>query len=234
MKTNNFNQSSTGVNIESSCFFDTCLSQDTWRENFQSCKGEKTRFRGDEVYYYKDYGNLPNRLESMEYTIKGLKRDLIRYMDDMAFYTWDRDSSKSELQELVKDIIEQCEGGIAYWMIDSDLLDDYNLKIVPSHELNKIEIRGYSQGDYAEVLYCPADCNYPNESELKKLFENMFYDAPIYCRVMINDITYYYSDMDGCEVKSEYDWNREAWIEYVKNASGHDISEFVPEYPEYN
>ena len=62
MNTNNFDQSSTGVNIELVCFYDSMLSRELFAESF------KTLDKNRDQWFYTDHGNY--KVEDFEKTYR--------------------------------------------------------------------------------------------------------------------------------------------------------------------
>ena len=74
-----------------------------------------------------------------------------------------------------------------------------------------ISIRGYSQGDYAEIVFTHKDINYYNFesrekflSMMKDYFTNLFYDAPIYCKLEVDQDEFDFKE----HMKNEFDYDK--------------------------
>lgn len=207
MTQNNYDQSSTGINIESRCHYDNWLSQEYFNENFEKIKGDSAWFytdcrqlNDDSLSEFKTSGKIKDYERLCEYNFISIER---------ADYDNASDYKIDVVQELValegfRNAVKEASG--------------FNIKLDFKNDIRMIEIRGYSQGDYAEVY---ADFTQieslwgkiPSESELKELFTNYFYDAPIACRVTINNEEYNIYGMP-C-FKSEYEFQREEFIGYI-------------------
>lgn len=234
MKTlNNYDTSSTGVNIECTAYYDTHMSQIDFRENFTLLKGYKTRFSGDDVYFYTDNGNISDK-GMTEYVIKGKVSDM-KKLGEGVYVNIYRKEYKT-LGDYKSDLVSELFAEYGFREAQ-EIASKHNVTISHKNDIRVISVRGYSQGDYAEIWVDFTECkrawgNDANEDELRELFENLFYDAPIYATATVDEKEYYYWDMP--ELKSKYHWDRDAWIAYVKKESGHDISDYVPKEPDYN
>ena len=234
---NNYDQSSTGINIEASCFYDTDSASMNFRENFEIL--QYGNYRKSTVAYYTDYGNVKSA-DDISFSIKGDKSEKVRFLLDYVTFekeeieTWDDDTIYDE-------IVGQHGEKISLLNMDDFnkyMLKDFNLELVPNKNIQKLVTRGYSQGDYAEVYYCPDELaqawgNDPKENELQKTFGHLFWDAPIYARIEINEEEYIYYD---CPAYDEYDFKRDDFLKYVSEKSGVSIEALdaiMPNDPSY-
>lgn len=230
---NNFDQSSTGTNIELICLRDSGLSQHMFDENFKIL--QHSSYRRTCKAYYIDNGNVPDD-DGITFTLQGTKEQIEARLTAEGY-------SLEEIKAMIPceplDILETLYGE----SLDILNYEDFNtvyspLKAVPSKTLTCVSVSGYSQGDYAEVFYSPDDLekcwgNAPVEKDVQKMFERLFYDAPIYCRFEIDGEEYDYSEL----MPDNYEWDREAFARIVSEKSGIDqenLLSFLPEYPDYN
>jgi hypothetical protein len=96
-------------------------------------------------------------------------------------------------------------------------LQQYGIKISHKDDIREIDISGYSQGDYAKVFvnFTALEKLWgkkPDEPELKRMFENIFYDVPIYAQVTVDGEEYNYWD---CPDYEEYEWKRDEFITWL-------------------
>lgn len=178
---NNFDQSSTGVNLELSCFFDAGMAQSDFDENFERVERDTPKgFYGD-VYFYTNFGNdvfLEN--DARNYKIDCDSKTMIKRMFDFV---------GGDLREFMRDceinskddvnvLLGQFESYVGYESEYLDFLDQY-------FELDFViyQTRGYSQGDAATILI---DRKAWDEN-LSKVIDRLFWDAPIYARLTITD-----------------------------------------------
>jgi hypothetical protein len=100
-------------------------------------------------------------------------------------------------------------------------------------DMREIYITGYSKGDYAWVYvnFTALEKLWgkkPEETDLKSMFENIFYDVPIYAQVTVNGEEYNYWD---CPDYDEHDWKRDEFIAWLSEQTGIDASEFEAVLP---
>lgn len=236
MKANNFNTNANGPDIEITCFYDTSLSQMLFNENFQIL--QNSSYRETCKAYYIDNGNVPDA-DSLEFTLKGSKEDKVKYLKENDLYGYESLDALAD-SELSQEIIGYLSERPSIHNLAS--LNRYDLantglEIVPSKNIVWVSVRGYSQGDYAEVAYCPDDLKEawgtePNESELRKLFAQLFYDTPIYACLTIDGEEYRYDET----TEDSYTWDKKAWAKVVSEQSKVDyetILEMLPSAPDY-
>ena len=221
--------------IQCSCFYDTDISRHNFEENIAVIQSDDG-YRTTSVGYYIDNGNVAGP-DDIKMTVKGDKGSKVKYLIDVTCFdreeieTWDNDTMDSEIIGHESDIT------LINYVLDK-LPDVTGLEFVPSKNLIVLTSRGYSQGDYAKVIYCPDDLekcwgNPAKQEEIQKMVDHYYWDAPVYARFEINGTEYYYHDTPDYD---EYEWGRDKFLEYVAKESGIDkdtLSQFVPEYPEY-
>lgn len=226
--------------IEVSCFYDTDRSQMDFRDNIEVIQYSD---RKTGVGYYIDNRNLPGS-DSVTFTVKGKRAALVKYITSEGHATPAecRKMKMTDLKEVAMDTYKYC-----YDKSTKQLLIDYatermeqpeGLEIVPSKHLECVTVIGYSQGDYAEVLYCPSDClkvwGAPAKPEIiKKMLHHFYWDAPINCTVTIDGTEYNYWDMPEYD---EYEYDRDLFLDYVTKESGIDrqmLEPLLPHHPDY-
>ncbi len=238
---NNYDKSSTGTDIECTCFYDSDASQRAFDENFKIMK--HSGYRDSTVAYYIECGNVEDD-DSITFSVKGTAEQ-ISAMYDLNGYNED----DCPPLEDIKDYIETWYGEnitILNYEACNSQFKDSGVSLVPSKNLIRVAIRGYSQGDYAEVIYCPDDLqkawgNAPKESELKETFTHLFYDAPVYAQFTIypadgSESAKEYNLWDSPDY-SEYDFDRDKFLDYVAKESGvarETLAEIFPKEPSYN
>jgi len=236
MRKNNFVRAAEGQpDIESFCFYDTWQSQVNFKENFKIVK-DGGRFDNLTLYYI-DYGNVKDD-SGITFTLEGSEESLNRYL--AAYYGGDiSEWSPEDKKEWV--LNNGYSLTLANFESESECLKaEYGLTIKPSKDLVKVISCGYSQGDYAEIWYCPKDLEdawgiAPEESKLKETFDRLLWDAPVSARFEIDGKEFNYHEVPNLE--NEYEWNRDAYLDYVAKESGIEretLESFVPEYPSYN
>lgn len=248
MKTrNNYDTSSTGINIEFTGYYDNFHSVYLFEENFEILQREG--YRTHTIAYYTDYGNVEGA-SAITFSIKGKRKDFVELLlteCDRVYSKADlRRMKKNQLEYAVKEWIDDTIELINYEDINENQLKDTGLVIIPNKQLAMAKIRGYSQGDYAEVWYCPDDLfkawgSSPKENSLRETFNHLFWDSPIRATLNIqkpgkapDSLELYYDECPQCD---DYDWKREEFLEWASKQSGVDIkliAEVVPETLDYN
>lgn len=237
---NNFDQSSSGVNLELVCFRDNDIAHIEFSENFQRLDHIADRFGGNSVFAYLDWGNIaeidPSSLDAYNYT----KADLLSIFDsdkamkeECAYYN-DKPFSKCTKAELVD-------------YLESELPSDESYELYSKHlspKFEVVEIRGYSQGDYAEIIvpdhfWTDAGIEKPAvvQAYFEDMFTNLFCDAPIYCRLDIDGIEFYFDEY----IQDRYHYDKEELLAIAEKHITHDkkayilewLADNLPEYPDY-
>lgn len=211
---NNYDQSSSGVNIEFTVFRDNDKGMMDFQDNMKVLKQER---RGGTVAYYIDGGSVKDD-ESVSFTLKGDAANVEKYLLNDGYDLKDMDE-QAQRDEIINALNPKV---IDYNIHNAYDLKDTGLEFVPDKALSTVSIHGYSQGDYAEVIYCLSDLtaargNEPKEEKLKEYFTHYFYDQPIYATCTINGTEYYYWDTPDYD---EYGWNKDAFLKYVSEKSG--------------
>lgn len=210
---NNFDSNSSGINIEFSAFYDCGLSRMYFEEAFFSVDNDKL------VYCEDNFSDF-----ELEYTFT--KKELIQAWMD-AFYPAMTTSlflandfktsmgfaiSKATKQELI-DYMR----GVAYYKQDwLEFCEKAGFK----SNFDIVISRGYSQGDYKEVIVphklweCLGVKRPKNvQDSLGSHIDHLLWDAPIYCRLTVNGEEYYIDQY----LKDLYLWDKSEVIEIVKN-----------------
>lgn len=247
MNTNNFDQSSNGLNLELSCFNDTALSQINFDESFHVL--EYASFGSPSVLVYSNFGNYDvsdfdfTNLDNYNLksgTIKNIKLwidhnycDLINLSDlngESQYYFGVNFNklNKSDLIEFVENVTE-----------DSNYIEFLKDTFTPTFK--EYEIRGYSQGDLSYVIIPEVVLKEFNNVDqwLGDHLQNLIYDAPSYCRLSVDDEEYYLVEC----LKDEYNYDKDAIIEnfhklFMNETIGNIetikgfLEDNLPEYPE--
>ena len=240
MRRNNFNTSSSGLNIELSVFRDTDRSQMEFDESF-------TRLE-DGLFVFTEFGNVSDNFSfsdasNYRFTVKELRQAIKNNYDtELSQHYFSKPFSKLTKAELLEflDCVTYDSSEVAEFLQDNftPLYDN----IVP---------RGYSQGDYAEVIITPAYKAYlagngkqwddEQERKTSDLIDKLFWDAPIYARLEIGDNEFYLDEL----LVDCYEYDKSQLMQdfervYAKEFSDSQliiVMEFLadnlPEYPDY-
>lgn len=244
MRTNNFDQSSSGMNLELTCFHDTDRSRCDFEESF-------TRI-SDQLWIYTEFGNVSDNFSlsdpvNYKFTVKELRSAISNNYDtELSRHYLSKPFSKLTKAELLEFL--DC---MAY--DSSEVAEFLQANFVPLYDT--IITRGYCQGDYAKVIITPAFHKFladngttfeKSKDDLKNTIGHLFWDAPIYCRLSVNadDLELFLDEyLTDCY---EYDKD-ELIVEFTTKdkqflALPEDqqklIAEFLadnlPDYPDYN
>lgn len=245
---NNFDQSSTGLNIELSFFKDIDQSARDFEECFniiqQSSYGDHT------IAEYTDFGNIRaefsfSDLSEYGFTMKGCKAVLLE------------NNSVEELNDTAKKIAgktfkalnktEIAEFLNEYFYYSSDLGNWLQKNFTPL--FTKLVTRGHCQGDYAEVIFSRKFKEYWKKETNKDfsvdsfsdLVDNLFWNSPIYGRLSVNEKEYYLDEL----LSDRYDYDKDQLIADFVKTYGSDFSadnlqivvdfltDNLPDYPDY-
>lgn len=228
MLVNNYNKSSTGINIEGNFFYDNDLGRMYFKESFEEIK--------DSLFLYTCNGEIKN---DITFTVKGKKSDIVKYLDSIVMdFDW-KDESKDTLLD---EVIDRNNVSLSNYEEIKKELKEYGITLISSTPIEKIITRGYSQGDYAEVLYFPEKLkelwgNDVNESSLQEDINHLFWDLPIYGSLEVNGVDFHYEE-------NLYEWEREKFINTImeqykplegfKGTFKNELEKLVPQEIPYN
>ena len=252
---NNFDTSSTGINLELNCFFDIDHSQHNFRENF------KADPYSDDLWHFIDYGNFEaidlddlSNYDLKSGTIKQIKENLyILYSKFIGSKYSTSNFLQNDFKHIMNsnysdarksDLIEFASEGLEQMQYREFLKNTFT----PLYEV--IKIRGYSQGDQADIVLSNKiiedhsfECKDKFLSLMKDQFTNQFYSAPLYCMLEINGHEY---PLDQ-EIQDCYNYDKNEIIKasmlMFKNDNLYTshietitkfLSDNLPDHPEYN
>jgi hypothetical protein len=212
---NNFDNSTTGVKLELSCFYDNDLASIWFKDEI---------FNEGNEYHYNDVVDLADH-NNYKITVKEL-REKIKADYDYSLSSQYMGKAYSKLTKI--ELVEFLEN-VAYGK--AEIKEFYQDNFTPLY--NIIETRGYSQGDYATV-YIPKEIDHKVDSDY---IDNLFWDAPVYCRLMIDDNEYYLEEY----LLSPYDYDTNLILSGIEKDLNHNKKEYIlawikdnlPEQPDY-
>ena len=189
---NNFDMSSTGVNLELMAFKDTDLSRMYFDEELTELQGRLFIF----THYIDD-------ISSLSFHRLGIYKECFDYMDKRDFINlWNDHFNDSiiSFDELLTFLDDQFYHNEYIQHVNSLLPEKYVIKTAI----------GYSQGD-SESVICLKDSND------KYHYENLFYNAPCYIRLNINQDEFYFDDY----IKDIYQYDKDNVIQlFIDNYNG--------------
>ena len=235
---NNFDESSSGINIEAFVYYDNEQSQRNFNDNFTNIVGD--------TYWYKTYDGIP-KPECFEdlFTIEppelqaslDILNEQFYYNNDLTEDDFDKDRAWEEVM-----------GNFSFPNDLSDfveMLESYDIKHTKSFE--RTTSRGPCQGDYVEIFiplqirenYGLAD-NVDLVDNVQEDINHFLWDSPLVVRVTVNDEEYYSELFDGGY--DEYDMDE--FIEEILNYFVNDeldmellqseLEGLLPTEPNYN
>ncbi|AXH68375.1 hypothetical protein [Vibrio phage R01] len=209
---NNFDQSSTGVNLELAIFWDTDQSQRDFSECLERTKIDTPdRYYGD-VFFFTDFGNdviIEN--ESKNYLVDCDAKTLIKKAfahvgGDLREFLRDAEISTKDNIDLILGQLE------SYFHYESNYLEFLSANFELDFHL--YQTRGYSQGDAATVLISK---KHENPEKLHEWIDHLFWDAPLYARLTVNDDQEIYLDE---LLTDRYTYDKDDLIEEFKKQHG--------------
>lgn len=218
MYKNNFDRSSTGVNIEFRGYFDNWQSRADFEDNFKVLKWGR---HGADLLAYIDWKKItaPEKIGDVFKINKHAKKcDIL-----------DLDYFEGETLAEIKD--ELLNKPIEDWEDFENVLD-----LKAGFEI--IGTTGYCQGDYCKVLIDKKALGQvwgrePDIDSLQEEINHLCWDSPVSASLTINDTEYFYDEHD----LDRYDWQREKFAEIVAKESGvavETLLAILPEHLDYN
>ena len=229
---NNYDNNATMENCELACFLDTSVSQMDFDDNFKIIEhssysktclafymGPEDKQGPDTVSACYDLSKC-TRKDYRAFCIAQSNLDTLDVIRERIahFYSWEE--CALELMDCDLSVYDCCL---------NEFPDINNAQLL----YNVVSIQGYSQGDYALVIYQIEEGFLSNEGQARKVFCNLFYDAPVYCRLTV----------DGEEVfleeglKDTYVYDEGEILEYAKKQGLSEevlswLENSLPEHPE--
>lgn len=215
MQSNNFNTSSTGINIDFLIGYDEDMSRCNFDENIYRFDNSDN-FPAE--YLYINYGNLKYELAN----IWKIKPDNFRYdmLDFSDIITIDDTRQNTVLLKrflisnsnyTYSDLNGVCVYELFEDIVSNEYIEDFsdklllldNLSISYIKHYSIINVAGYSQGDARDVLILDNvllkvwGCSKIDRVSLHDEIFNYFFDSPIIARATINDVDFISETYDG-------------------------------------
>lgn len=205
MYKNNFDCSSTGLNIEVSACYDSSMSQSIFDDIYRVVRNNR-REPSLLIRTYDFDGDSPDKVVEVGKFVSGKqgpmsKELIVDILNEYSEYSYDTESfTYEELKEELNNI------DIKYL---PEILEDYRDFFKLNEDLSLYTSRGYCQGDIGHVL-CKAD----NCKNYWNLIDHELWDCPVSARVTISGCEYDYYDFE-CDM---YDWQKEKFVDAVVKA----------------
>lgn len=215
---NNFDQSSTGVNLELSAFYDNDLSQILFNDNFKILQYSDIRQGSILVYTFENVIDVSyfSISDPSQYDLRSAtKEEMIKHdsihledLNDNAKHYFGKSYKRLNKDELLECILDYC-------LYDEDEQSQY-LKDTFTAKYTTIASHGYCQGDYS-TIYIPDEviAEYPNCTKdtigdyLQSHIDHLLWDAPIHARLTVDDEEYYIDEY----LESMWDWDKDKVLE---------------------
>lgn len=240
---NNFNTSTTGIDIGLAVEFDAGMARIDWEINFK-------RIGNSDKFAYIDYGYLSGDMPEIQ-PLPRQKGKIIQAMIKKSLSGFDSVFldyyTKQELKGMSQDMLVSVLDEILY--DEKKVQEFYNEHGIKTNanDIVEVSITGYSQGNYATILVNAKEFEEIHgakfkEEDYKDYFTNLFYNQPLCVRATVNDKEYHSERFDGQYVefdKDEYIAELVASVledqpEIDKDVLIEELEEIVPDYPKHN
>lgn len=242
---NNFDQSSSGVNLELNVSFDADRANHDFEVNFHVL--QYNSYRQNSVLVFSQFGNF----DVTEFALTGLNNYKIEALTTKqifkAFYNYqyptniDHDLKcldftciKELMQNLQIENLNTLDQSEILEAIETDLYCDDSfqefLKATFTCNYLVMESRGYSQGDYAQIII-PAQVleSYKDqtleqiENTLQGVIDHLLWDQPLYARLTIDEEEFYIDE----HLKDEYQYDQDEIKQILTDHLEHEQKEFI-------
>ena len=204
MTTNNFDQSSTGTNLELSIFRDIDMAQTDFDENFETIDAPPY-YRSSRLFYTGQGED-----EKPKYLPDCYDFSACTYRDFRAFCLEQGCSDAIDTVQHKFDNFNTWEDyavELLYSVTISEAMRDGFPSIANAPLLYVVSTAtGYCQGDYAEILHKPLTF------EVGDMFDNLLFNQPVYIRLDVDGEEYQLED----SLKDSYEYEKEDVLKYCK------------------
>ena len=232
------------LNLELSVFFDHSQACWLFDENFE-------RVINSRMLEYVDYGNISASyrlgcFENFKFTKQQLIEAMKSYFNIQDLKTKAKYFYDISFSRCTKDQLIEIADSLCY---DSKEQDDFlTANFEPLYYV--LESRGYSQGDYAEVIltkeyiaYITKECGKALDQllpALKDEIDHLLWDCPVYARLIINETDEVYLDE---LLKDPYSYDKDDLLSQFKRVYSGKLDQFdevyqylsenLPDNPDY-
>ena len=215
MYKNNFDCSSTGINIEVEAYYSTTASQIIFNDAY-----DVVRYRGREVALLirrYDFDRQIDKITDVGKFKSGKrgrlsKETICEILNELSSYSYDTQSfTYEELNEELDNLDIQNL---------PDALKEFSQFFKLNDDVDLYTSRGYCQGDVSYVLYkAETSKNYHN------LIDRELWDCPIESCVVIGNVRYDYNEL----MDNPYVWKKEGFMKKVVDSYtvDNEVKEFV-------
>jgi hypothetical protein len=231
---NNFDQSSTGINILLSCFFDLDMSNSNFKENIFKHPLFGFVYTNNEQVDLKQFDK-----PWLHFDIKDHKELLADFCNEFGYSDDDLTvlSERFELNDL-----EQVFSMMSQERCEETAFDFMKEQYEPLFTTQTVA--GYSQGDQANVIIPQSywtdvgvDKTSARIKAIAKDIHHFFYDAPLYCMLTVNN-----EEFDLMEYMDDpYDFDKDDFINVLEGKFEHEhkkqiiqfLRDKMPKTPEH-
>ena len=216
---NNFNMSSTGINIETNIGYDEIMGQINFDENIN-----RVDVNGVEYFVYSDYGNIDTDISIDDLIKYDLESNTL--LNDLKVYHNKEDIKKEDYQEY----FDMLEDDLSYMDLEEIQEVLYDMSVPYTTHYKIVNITGYSQGDYASVIILTDKLKEVwgvaklNIVDVKQNITNYFYDTPLRAVVTVNNEDYFIEGYDGYY---QFDYSKEEVIKALIHDTPNTINKTI-------
>jgi len=244
MKTN-FDQSSSGINLELSICWDCDRSQSEFNECFHVL--QHSGYRTNSILEYLDFGSIDQSFDFEDLTNYDFtKKELTAALKSGGY--WDQSDARYKGYDLYKATKQE----LCDYLKEASYYDDLAEFLKENFKANykTLVSRGYCQGDYSEIIYSKNAIAWLEKEtnktwdQLEKYLQieagHLLWDAPLYARLTVNDTDEIYLDE---LVKDLYSYDKNALLSDFKSVYSEKLENFdiiyqfladeLPEQPDY-
>jgi hypothetical protein len=206
---NNFNQSSTGENVEFSVFYDTDNAQHYFKDFLEGADGTQVEHIHKDIYLLGDSSKPYYKKSTLNKMTKAALIELDQDYELLCPYNYN-DTTKQELVSALSEVTIK-----RYYEYLCKMHSWYELRDHFTHDFHIS--RGYSQGDLVYVI--AIDGFYDGQ---EAYLDKLFWGTPLYAQIYINDEPII---GDSYEIfGDEYSYDKDKLINLVNNKPDSTIS----------
>lgn len=212
MYKNNFDCSSSGLNIEVSAYYSSWGSQNIFEDTYKVVRNRYSR--RDMCIRVIDFDTVPEKLSDVGVFKTGKrgpipKQIVCDMLNEYSDYCYDCQSfTYKELYDELKNIDVRYLPRLTE---DNEYQHYFNL----NKDLSLYGSSGYSQGDFTYVL-----CKYDTCKNYHYLIDRELWDCPVWANVQIADCEYRYDEL----MSDQYYWDKPKYIEEIVKAHTNDVN----------
>jgi len=240
---NNFDCSTSDVSLDLSCHFDVSMAQIYFEENFTRCTDLNGGSLLNDRYYNVDLfiftgGNNIGGFDLADKDFYHIKRvtnkQILKSIIDQ-FYGEALEDLKDDSMHYFSKYPYQLNKYELLELIENAYNEDYQVFLNNTFDkkFEVIAIRGYSQGDYAEIIFTEElikEYNFKDKEKFLSMmgdhFTNLFYDQPLYCRLEVDDQEYYLDNFQA----DQYTWDKDTVLEQASKVIEHGKKVYILEW----